>query len=144
MDQQFTWKAEVVFNGPPEEFEVVAQALEGLRIKISIPEWKDRPIHSAGCHPIPLEDILSRVRLESLAEGMPRMRRLRVKDIAGGIRTAHLHLGSEVVLLDRERFRKLAGLVAQELAERRVEVIEDYIGVMDGVSRVEMTPIQLP
>jgi hypothetical protein len=50
-----------------------------------------------------------------LSQGMPRLKM--IDDIRGGIRNAHLHIGDEVVLIDRERFKEIVGHAAKELAK---------------------------
>jgi hypothetical protein len=78
--------------------------------------------------------------LAEITNGMPRFQlKALPQDICGGIRTAHIHLGDEVVLLDRERFRTYVGHVAQGLAERRVERMGDYINVMRAVGDLAPT-----
>jgi hypothetical protein len=146
--EAFEWKAEIKFKGTAAEFnrfvDSLGEASKAGNITISIPEWALRPHHLAGCMPVPVDVLLGEDRLEPIIEGMPRMQIRYIRDIHGGIRTAHLHLGDTVVLLDRARFKTLVGQVAHELAARRVEGMEDYVDVMNQVGRLAATPIEIP
>jgi hypothetical protein len=144
MQDKFVWKATIKFGGSAEEFNHLAEALENLPVEIEISEWVDIPHHLAGCQPLPLDVLLSEARIKKLTEGLPRMQIKFITDIAGGIRTPHLHLRDEVVLLDRAKFKTFVGQIAQELAERRAETVKDYIDVMDPVGRLAATPIEIP
>jgi hypothetical protein len=53
------------------------------------------------------------------------------------MRMAHVHIGDEIVLLDRARFKTLVSTIAFELGGRRAEAIDDYIDVMDPVSHLD-------
>jgi len=59
--------------------------------------------------------LLSKEMLNRLTKDMPKIKI--IKDIDGGMRNAHLHVGNEVVLLDRARFKELVGQVAAEMAK---------------------------
>ena len=65
---------------------------------------------------------LGRDLLDKLIEGMPRFKV--IKDIDGGIRTAHLHLQDEVVLLEEAGFKEAVQHVAAELAGQLAETAE--------------------
>lgn len=140
MEGIFEWKAEIKFKGIAAEFnrfvDSLGDALKAGNITISVPEWEWRPHHLAGCMPIPVDVLLGEERLKQIIEGMPRMQIKYIRDIRGGIRTAHLHLEDAVVLLDRARFKTMVAQVAHELAARRVEAIEDYVAVMNQVGRL--------
>jgi len=144
MEDKFAWKAEIKFVGTADEFNKFADALERLPVDITIPEWRWRPHHYAGCMPIPINVLLGDSRLKKLAEGMPKLKIKFIKDIYGGMRTAHFHLGDQIVLLDRARFKSLAADVAHELAEKRVESVEDYIGVMGRIGNIMGDPSPQP
>lgn len=137
MNERFVWKAEIRFNGTAEEFNQLAAAIEKLPVEVSIPEWAHRPHHFAGCMPVPIDILLGREWMGKLIKDMPHVKVRHIKDIYGGIRTAHVHLGDEVVFLDRARFKTLVTDVARELGARRVETVEDYIEVMDAVDRLD-------
>lgn len=144
MSDKFVWKAALKFEGTAEEFNRLVESLEPLQVKVEIPECISIPRHLAGCQRTPLERLLGEARMKKLIEDMPRTRIKFIQDIKGGIRTPHLHLADEVVLLDQARFKTLVGQIAQELAEIRAETIEDYIEVMDPVGRLSATPIEIP
>ena len=111
-------------------------ALEKMPVEVNVPEWAKRPRHLAGCMPFPIENLMSESVLEKLVKDSPRLKLQYVQDIAGGIRTAHLHVADAVVLLDRERFKTLAGKVAAELAESSVEAGGDYVDIMNPIGNI--------
>jgi hypothetical protein len=143
MGDMFEWKAEIKFQGTAADFAQLAEAIVELPIEIYIPEWVCRPHHWAGCMPIPIDVLLGLEHLEKITDGMPRVQIKYIRDIYGGIRTPHLHLKDEVVLLDRARFKTLVAQVAYELAARRVERIDDYVGVMSNVGPLADDPIPI-
>jgi hypothetical protein len=59
--------------------------------------------------------LLGTEKLNELAKDMPRFKL--IKDIRGGIRTVHLHMGDEVVLLNKDRFRDMVSQIATELGK---------------------------
>ena len=136
MDDKFTWRAELTFRGTPAQFNKLAELLEEASVTVEIPEWADRINHLAGCFPMPVEKLINKEMLKRITQEMPRIKIKYIRDIAGGIRTPHVHMGDEIVLLDGPRFQKLAGEVAQKLAELRAEQIDDYIQVMDPINRL--------
>ena len=106
---------------------------ESAHAVVQIPEWEGGLRHHlAGCQRLPLEDSIGRARIAEYAKDAPKVDVKFIQDIKGGIRTGHIHLGDQVVLLDRERFKRYVGDVASTLAQRRVGR-EDYIGVMQAV-----------
>ena len=60
-----------------------------------------------------------------------------IGDIAGGIRTPHLHLGDEVVLVDRNHFKSLLGQVAREVFEQRAASRQDYEEIIAPLAAAE-------
>jgi hypothetical protein len=135
VDTNFTWKAEIIFRGDAKEFTQFSTAFEKFPIEVNIPEWKFRPNHLAGCFPFPIDRLLGHELIDKIIDGMPRMQIKFVKDIAGGIRQAHLHIGDEIVLLDQDRFRMFASTVASELATMLVDREGmDYVGVMGPIN----------
>lgn len=145
MEERFTWKAEIQFTGTADQFNKLAELLEAQPVAIGIAEWANiRRPHLAGCNPFPIDKLLDRVRLEKIIANQPRAQLRFIKDIRGGIRTAHLHLADEVVLLSRDRFKLLVGEVASALAIDRVENVSDYIGVMTPVGDLADYPIPVP
>jgi len=146
MKETFVWKATITFSGTAQEFTAMVETLEKLPIKAEIPEWKGIHPHIAGCERFPFRALLRDEFLNEIVADMPRYQlKFLQQDIAGGIRTPHLHLGDEVVLLDRARFKAFVGQVAQGLAERRVEAGGDYIAVMRPVGDLAaIAPVPQP
>jgi hypothetical protein len=64
---------------------------------------------------IPAAKLVSRDFLNRVTKGMPRVKIN--KDIYGGMRNPHFHIGNEIVLLNRERFREFVGQVAAKLSK---------------------------
>jgi hypothetical protein len=124
------WKAEITFEGTVENFNAFKASLEKLPIAVSIGEHVLPPMHRAGYIPAGLLAGFRAGQLEKLIEGAPRMQFRSIKDIAGGIRTPHLHLGDEVVLVDKERFKAILGEVAKDIFEHRVENEDDYYSMI--------------
>ena len=144
MDMNLTWKAEIVFKGDAKGLTQLANALEKIPVEVSIPEWKIRPHHLAGCFPLPIDRLLRQELIDKIIDGMPRMQVKFVKDIAGGIRLAHLHIGNEIVLLDQDRFRTFASTVAAELANILVDMEgTDYVEVMGPINNLMDTVQQM-
>ena len=136
MTDVLRWKAEIQFEGTADEFNKMVAHLDKLTVGIAITEWETRGHHLPGCTPMPIDVLIGRERLGELVENLPRFDIKFIRDIYGGIRTAHVHIGDEVVLLDRARFKTLVSDVAHELGGRRAESIDDYIEAMDPVSRL--------
>jgi len=154
MNDQFEWKAEITFKGTADEFNEMTASLGGVlktgRVKIAIPElMRLPPGHLCGMVACDLDVPSQSIKMSALAEGMPRVRLkplpeigggiaggIRIPLIAGGIRTPHLHLEEDVVLLDRDRFKTFVGEVARELASRHVDTTEDHVVVMNRINRL--------
>jgi hypothetical protein len=146
MREAFVWKATVTFKGTAEQFNKMIHTLEDFPVEAEIPEWEGINPHIAGCERFPYRMLVSDDLLNSIVADMPRYEVVFLQqDIAGGIRTPHLHLGNEVVFLDRTRFKTFVGHVAQGLAERRVEAGGDYIQVMRPVGDLaSIAPVPQP
>ena len=143
MEDVFEWKAEIKFKGTAADFANLTKSIAELPVEIHIPEWARRPRHLAGCMPVPVDVLLAEETLKKITEGMPRVKIKYIKDIYGGIRTPHLHFKDDVVLLDRARFKTVVSQIAHELAARRVERIEDYVGVMSKVGPLADDPVPI-
>lgn len=141
MKERFKWKAEIVFEGTADQFNELAEGLAKFPVDIRVAEWAGRPRHFAGCMPLPIEKLLNKERLAGLTADKPQMQLKFIRDIAGGIRTAHVHLGDRVVLLEQESFREFMGQVAQELGERRALIVDDYVEAMSPITAI---PIHIP
>jgi hypothetical protein len=70
--------------------------------------------------------------LAKATEGMPMISADIIQDIPGGIRDAHLHVGGDVVLLDRAGFKEVITAATTTLADKFVEVA-DYVQTIDAV-----------
>ena len=136
MEDKFTWKGQIKFVGSSAQFNELSEMLDKYPVEFEIPEWDRIPDHLAGCFPFPLEILVSKDQIKKLTEGMPKIKIKYLRDIRGGIRTAHLHLDEQLVLLDRKRFKMMVGNVAEELAEMRVDRMSDYIDVMQVVGDI--------
>ena len=135
MDKKFNWKAEISFKGTPAEFKKLTEMLEKAPVEVKIPEWGDLPHHLAGCSRIRLERILRDDFLEKIIVDMPRFPIKFPIPIPGGIRSPHIHLGRDIVLLEPERFRTYAAAIATELATMLVDIEgDDYVEVMGPIN----------
>ena len=110
-DKEITFRTEIEFKGSIAEFGKMAAVLKDQPIDIGV-EWP--PDHIYGCWPIGPQKLLRAEVLQTVTKDMPRF--ILVETIHGGIRDPHLHIGNEVVLLGRERFKELVGQVAMRLA----------------------------
>lgn len=135
-DMEIKFRGIIEFEGPVSEFKAVMADLEKLSARgLMIGTWPTSehpgkgmmidtvPLperHTAGIFPVPR--YLDRDLLTRLTEGMPQFKI--IKDICGGIRTPHLHLQDEVVLLDQARFREVVESVATRLAGDLAEAAE--------------------
>lgn len=136
MEDKFTWKGQLTFVGSSAQFNELSAVLEKYPVEFEIPEWARIPDHLAGCFPMPIDLLMNKDQIKKLVDGMPKIKIRYLRDIRGGIRTAHLHLDNQVVLLDRERFKEMVKQVAVELAEMRVDRMSDYIDVMRAVGNI--------
>jgi hypothetical protein len=141
--KEIIFRTEIEFRGTMEEFQEVSAKLAELPIKLRVELPSD---HTKGCWPFPIEGILSKRVMEKVIDDMPRYNL--VKDIYGGIRIAHLHIGDDLVLLDRERFQNFVGQLAMEIGQR-IAAKADYtttVGAIHGLVKgaQEAQPIELP
>ena len=148
MDEVFEWKAEIAFKGTAEDFAQFAEHMEAItkagKVSVRIPEWWPRPTPFPGFWPVDPRVLLGRKAIAKLVEGSPIIDIKYIRDIRGGMRTAHLHLGDQIVLLERETFKQVVSKVAAELGSQRVEAAADYVQVMAGINALAAVPIQLP
>ncbi len=144
MEKKVTWQAEVKFTGTVEEFNEIASVLEKMPIEVRIPEWKCCPHNFPGGMRIPVDNLLDPGFLKEITHEMPRLNVKYIKGIDGGMRMAHVHIGDEFILLDRQRFKALASQIAFELAGKRAGEVQDYVDVMDPINEISATPITLP
>lgn len=144
MENEITFRTEIEFKGSIEEFQRVADALVKLPIRIRV-EWP--PGHTAGCWPIAIDRIFSKQMLNKFTEGMPSLKI--VKGIDGGMRDPHLHVGDQIVLLTREKFKEIVGKAAMEITEKIADKAEytQAVGAIRKLvehSECEAIPIHLP
>jgi len=148
MDEVFEWKAEIAFKGTAEEFAQFAEQMEAVakarNVSVRIPDWWPKPGPFPGFWPVDPRVLLGRDVLAKLVEGSPMIDIKYIRDIRGGIRTAHLHLGDQVALLERAAFKEVVSKVAAELGSQRVDSAADYVHVMAGINGLAAVPIQLP
>jgi len=132
------WKAEVTFEGTAEQFQAFKVDMEKHNITIDLgvvrPGMTFERYHWAGYIPAIVKDFFNADQIAKQTQGAERMKFSAIKDIQGGIRTPHLHLGNEVVLLDKERFKTILGEVARNVLEHRIETEEDYFSVMEPIT----------
>lgn len=119
MEREITFRTEIEFKGSLKQFEEVAATLVKLPIRIRV-EWE--PGHTAGCWPMPIENIFGKQYLSKITEGIEPLKI--IKDIRGGIRDPHLHIKDQIVLIDRNKFKEVVGKAAMEIAGRIAEISE--------------------
>lgn len=147
MGNTLKWKGEVTFEGTMEEFASFVQALDKQPVTITVGELGSMQkadgklvLHKfpiAGYMRFELSAALTRAKLEKLTEGAPRMQFMRIKDIAGGIRTPHLHLDDQLVLVDRERFKTILGDMARDVFQQRAMAGEDFYDMVKPLSDMD-------
>jgi hypothetical protein len=135
MKETITFRTEIEFQGSIQEFGKVVAVLKESPLLIRA-EWP--PEHTAGCWPTPLAEIVSGRVLDNAIEGMPRISADIIQGIRGGIREPHLHVGDEVVLLDRARFKEVVRQAATELAGGLAEKA-DYSEVVGAIRNLAPT-----
>jgi hypothetical protein len=144
MDSKFTWKGEIQFAGTPEDFNALSAALDKLNISV-VPDVAWPKPSWPGLLPMPVAELLGQKRVDDLAGLASLKAHIEfLRGIRGGIREAHLHLGDEVAFLDHESFKAYVSEVAQALAERRVDLVGNYIDVMAGLNPIASLPGPLP
>jgi len=136
------WKAEVTFEGTVEQFQAFKVDMEKHDINIDLGglvarDWERFPYHPAGYIPAFVKDFFPKAdQIAKYTQGATRMQFVAIKDIQGGIRTPHLHMGNEVVLMDKERFKSILSDVARNVLEHRIEIEEDYFSVIEPITGV--------
>jgi hypothetical protein len=138
------WKAEVSFEGSVEQFQAFKADIEKHDIEIDLGDirvldeaWERFPYHPAGYIPAFVRDFFPKAdQIDKYTQGAIRMKFAAIKDIQGGIRTPHLHLGSEVVLMDKENFKAILSDVARNVIDHQIETEEDYFSVIGPITGV--------
>lgn len=124
--QTVAWKGMVEFEGTPEEFEIFTGALAQTGVNVSIDRESifTELIKRGYVAPVRWDavDVMKQLNeTNSLRMASPA-----ISDIPGGIRTPHLHLGDDIVLVDRNQFKSLLGQVARDVFEQRVTSMQDF------------------
>ena len=111
-DREIEFGTEIRFKGKVGDLERLVVTIGELPIDI----FPRHPIgRTAGIWPWPPMELVDQALIEDIIEGQPRFV---LKDINGGIRDPHFHMGDEIVLLDRKKFQVLIKDVAGKLAEK--------------------------
>jgi len=132
--KKLVWKGEVTFEGTIEEFKAFATTLTSQRVSISISETLGRLGPNAGyMRPIDYntlvqKSILDKMQQEATHVPLPGI-------IAGGIRSPHLHVGQEVLLVSKEQFRTFLGDVARQMTENHVEGETDFYNMIKPLAK---------
>jgi hypothetical protein len=131
------FEAKISFKGSPADFEKVAASLQKLKAtaKVNIELDQTRglmietvPLPESAIKEITFETVIKHVPFpgypppewfgkdlfERLGKDMPRLKIN--KDIWGGMRNPHFHIGNEIVLLDQGRFKQFIGEVAAKIS----------------------------
>jgi hypothetical protein len=122
------WKGVVEFQGSPQEFQDFSEALARAGARVSFdteaPAFVRVEPNPGYVAPVYMDTIGVLQQLDD--SNSLRMQGPAIERIAGGIRTPHLHLGDDIVLVDRKQFKSLLGQVAKEMFEQRVATKQDY------------------
>jgi hypothetical protein len=125
MDEVFEWKAEIAFKGTADQFAQFRERMESVAdleyVAIRIPDWWPKPRPLPGFWPIDPFVYLGRDRLAKLIDNSPIIDFKYIRDIRGGIRTAHLHVGDRIALVDQAAFKEVVSQVAAGLAAQRFD-----------------------
>lgn len=155
MENRFEWRAEIRFKGTEKEFMKLGEVLKEMPAEVVVPNKTTSEISELVTtatstlrwpwppypgEPPYMEKILGTDRILQLAKSMPMISIKFPDDIAGGIRTAHLHIGDKVALLDRESFKRVVSEVASAMAMRNVDAGMGYVGVMKTLKMLDPTP----
>jgi hypothetical protein len=132
--QSVVWKGEIEFRGSPEEFAQFAESLVAAGVNFNLGTDRIVPtlIKRGYIAPVFLEAAKSWAKL---TEG--KSQRIAIKHIPGGIRTPHVHVGQEIVLMDRDRFKDVLGDVAREMFEQRALEKEDFYDAIAPLTAAE-------
>jgi hypothetical protein len=136
--QTVVWKGVVEFQGTPEEFEGFSVALANVGAHVSFDKesaftrLKPNPGYVA---PVFLDAVGVLQQLDE--SNSLRMKGPAIERIAGGIRTPHLHLGDDIVLVDRNHFKSILGQVAREVFEQRVASKQDFDEIIAPLAAAE-------
>ncbi len=125
-----TWKAEIEFQGNPEDFLKLTEALSAASVKIHLGKIKPGPGNGyVAPRFLHASSAFAGIN-ESTTQRIPGL-------IHGGIRTPHFHLGKEIVLVDRTQFKNILGEVARDVFEQRALQKDDYLDVIAPLMETE-------
>jgi hypothetical protein len=142
---KFTWRGAIEFSGTAEEFDELSEVLKHHRVGITIPEMgQRRSIRGLGGAPSAINKVLSEALLQGLVAGQTHLSLKFNQDLPGGIRTPHLHTAADVVLLDSERFKTYVNALTTSLVERRVDLGDDYVGILGDLNQIASSPVPQP
>ncbi len=122
------WKGEVTFEGTPEQFNSFITALASHSVAVSISEIAGHLGVNAGyMRPIEIGAVIPKGMMDkAIKESV----HVQLSGINGGIRSPHLHVGQEALLVSKEQFKTLLGDVARQVAENRVEAESDFYNMI--------------
>lgn len=131
------WKGTVEFEGTPEEFEKFSVAMGQTGVHVSVD--KESVITE-----LTKRGYVSPVRWDTIGvmnqlneSNSLRMSSAAIGHIAGGIRTPHMHVGDDIVLVDRDHFKSLLGQVARDIFEQRVTSKQDFEEIVAPLAAAE-------
>ncbi len=135
--QTVAWKGTVEFEGTPADFEKfsVVLAQEGVRVSVDTESIFAELTKRGYVAPVRWEtiDVMNQLNESNSL----RMTSAAIRDIAGGIRTPHLHVGDDIVLVDRNQFKSLLGQVARDVFEQRVTSKQDFNEIIAPLASAE-------
>jgi hypothetical protein len=131
------WKGTVEFEGTPEEFEKFSGALFKAGVHISIDKESIFAEMVKRGYLAPVRWDAAGVVKQLNDTNSLRMAGPAIGDIAGGIRTPHLHLGDDIVLVDRNQFKTMLGQVAREVFEQRATSLQDFNEIVAPLAAAE-------
>lgn len=145
--KRIQFQATIEFEGSIEEYRRLMGDLESMAdygLKIGTWPTPEHPTETMkigtyklpeGPYPgiFPFARLFTIEYLMGQTVDMPRL--TLIKDIWGGIRNPHLHLGDEIVLLDRDTFKDIVQETAARLTEGLAENAE-YNEVADAITHL--------
>lgn len=135
--QVVAWKGMVEFEGTPAEFEKFSGALAQAGVHVSIDKDSIFTELTKRGYVAPVRWEAIGVMKQLNESNSLRMTSPAIGDIAGGIRTPHLHVGDDIVLVDRDHFKSLLGQVAREIFEQRVTTKQDFDEIIAPLAAAE-------
>jgi hypothetical protein len=131
------WKGQVEFEGTPEDFDKFAVALSQTGVHVSVDRGSTIDNLTKRGYVAPVRWDMIGVAKQLNESNSLRMTSRAIGDIAGGIRTPHLHVGDDIVLVDRDHFKSLLGQVARDIFEQRVTNKQDFEEIVAPLAAAE-------